>query len=172
MLKKSNKNIFILLAFILIVSLLSIISITPGFKTDLETSLRILLKQPALFFRTNKLHDNSLIDYTYKVFNGLNNRIFNNHSFENIKININFSELQKLQKDRERALKKDKLSKTNTYFEERSKRVKIIRGRSNFNFFFFHFSSSIMQVIRNKLLKFLLKRQTFIEGYLGKIFKI
>ena len=69
-------------------------------------------------------------------------------------------------------LKKDKLSKTNTYFEERSKRVKIIRGRSNFNFFFFHFSSSIMQVIRNKLLKFLLKRQTFIEGYLGKIFKI
>ena len=49
MLKKSNKNIFILLAFILIVSLLSIISITPGFKTDLETSLRILLKQPAPF---------------------------------------------------------------------------------------------------------------------------
>ena len=78
MLKKSNKNIFILLAFILIVSLLSIISITPGFKTDLETSLRILLKQPALLFRTNKFHDNSLIDYTYKVFNGLNNRIFNN----------------------------------------------------------------------------------------------
>ena len=110
MLKKSNKNIFILLAFILIVSLLSIISITPGFKTDLETSLRILLKQPALLFRTNKFHDNSLIDYTYKVFNGLNNRIFNNHSFENIKININFSELQKLQKDREKALKRGKLS--------------------------------------------------------------
>ena len=110
MLKKSNKNIFILLILILIISFLSIVSITSGFKSDLETSLRILLKQPALFFRTNKFHDNRLIDYTYKLLNGLNNRIFNNHTFEKIKININFSELQKLQKDREKALKKNKLS--------------------------------------------------------------
>ena len=110
MLKKSNKNIFILLILIIIISFLSIVSITSGFKSDLETSLRILLKQPALFFRTNKFHDNRLIDYTYKLLNGLNNRIFNNHTFEKIKININFSELQKLQKDREKALKKNKLS--------------------------------------------------------------
>lgn len=83
MLKKSNKNIFLLLIIILVISLLSIISITPGFKTDLETSLRILLKQPALFFRTNKFHSNKIIDYSYKFYNGLNNRVFNNHSFEN-----------------------------------------------------------------------------------------
>ena len=68
-------------------------------------------------------------------------------------------------------LKEGKLESDNTYFEERSKRVKIIRRRSNLNFFIFHFSSAIMQKIRNIFLKFLVKRKTFIKGYLGKIYK-
>ena len=68
-------------------------------------------------------------------------------------------------------LQKDKLDENNTYFEERSKKVKIVRIRSNFNFFIFHFSSSIMKNIRNIFLKFLVKRKTFIESYLGKIYK-
>ena len=68
-------------------------------------------------------------------------------------------------------LQKNKLDKNNTYFEERSKRAKIIRKRSNFNFFVFHLSSSAMQKIRNVFLKFLVKRKTFIESYLGKIYK-
>ena len=68
-------------------------------------------------------------------------------------------------------LKEDKLGNDNTYFEERSQRAKITIRRSNFNFFAFHFSSSIMQKIRNIFLKFLVKRKTFIEGYLGKIYK-
>jgi len=68
-------------------------------------------------------------------------------------------------------LREDKLDRTNTYFELRSKRVKIVRKRSNFNFYVFHFSSLFMQKIRNIFLKFLVKRKTFIEGYLGKIYK-
>ena len=68
-------------------------------------------------------------------------------------------------------LQKGKLDKNNTYFEERSRRAKIVRKRSNFNFFAFHFSSSIMQKIRNTFLKFLVKRKTFIQGYLGKVYK-
>ena len=68
-------------------------------------------------------------------------------------------------------LQKDKLDENNTYFEERSKKVKIVRIRSNFNFFIFHFSSSNMKNIRNIFLKFLVKRKTFIESYLGKIYK-
>ena len=68
-------------------------------------------------------------------------------------------------------LKGGKLESDNTYFEERSRRAKIVRRRSNFNFFAFHFSSSIMQKIRNIFLKFLVKRKTFIEGYLGKVYK-
>jgi salicylate hydroxylase len=68
-------------------------------------------------------------------------------------------------------LQKGKLDGNNKYFEERSKRAKIVRKRSNFNFFAFHFSSSIMQKIRNIFLKFLVKRKTFIQGYLGKVYK-
>tara|TARA_X000001036_G_scaffold398531_2_gene401497 strand:- start:4538 stop:5671 length:1134 start_codon:yes stop_codon:yes gene_type:complete len=68
-------------------------------------------------------------------------------------------------------LKHNKLGETNTYFSERSKKVKIVRKRSNFNFFAFHFSSAFMKKIRNVFLKFLVKRKTFIEGYLGKIYK-
>ena len=68
-------------------------------------------------------------------------------------------------------LQKNKLDKDNTYFVERSKRVKIIKKRSNFNFFVFHFSSFIMTKIRNIFLKFLVKRKNFIKNYLGKIYK-
>ena len=68
-------------------------------------------------------------------------------------------------------LTKDKLDKENNYFEIRSKRAKIIRSRSNFNFFAFHFSSKIMQNVRNLFLKFLVKRRFFVKRYLGKVYK-
>ncbi len=67
-------------------------------------------------------------------------------------------------------LKENKLD-TDTYFKLRSKRAKIIRKRSNLNFFAFHFSNSLMQNIRNMILKFLVKRKKFIESYLGKVYK-
>ena len=67
-------------------------------------------------------------------------------------------------------LKKDKLDKNNNYFEFRSKMAKIVRNRSNFNFFVFNLSSLIMQKIRNICLKFLLKRKFFVKSYLGKVY--
>ena len=67
-------------------------------------------------------------------------------------------------------LKNDKLDKDNDYFEVRSKRAKIIRSRSNFNFFTFHFSNKIMQKLRNIFLKFLVKRKFFVKRYLGKVY--
>jgi len=67
-------------------------------------------------------------------------------------------------------LTRDKLDKENNYFEIRSKRAKIIRSRSNFNFFVFHFSSKIMQNIRNLFLKLLVKRRFFVKRYLGKVY--
>jgi len=68
-------------------------------------------------------------------------------------------------------IKNDKLDKENNYFKIRSNRAKIIRSRSNFNFFAFHFSSKIMQNIRNLFLKFLVKRKFFVKKYLGKVYK-
>ena len=67
-------------------------------------------------------------------------------------------------------LKSDKLDKDNDYFEIRSKRAKTIRRRSNFNFFIFHFSNSIVQKIRNMSLKFFVKRKFFVKKYLGKVY--
>ncbi len=67
-------------------------------------------------------------------------------------------------------LKNNKLDKDNNYFEIRSKRAKIVRSRSNFNFFVFHFSSSIMQNLRNFCLKFLVKRKFFVKRYFGKVY--
>ena len=59
----------------------------------------------------------------------------------------------------------------NIYFQERSKRAKIVRRRSNFNFFMFHLSSKLMQSVRNFLMKFLFKRKSFINSYLGTVYK-
>ena len=68
-------------------------------------------------------------------------------------------------------LKEEKLDVKNIYFQERYKKATIVRKRSNLNFFAFHFSSSIMQNIRNFFMKFLIKRKSFINSYLGTIYK-
>ncbi len=57
------------------------------------------------------------------------------------------------------------------YFLERSKRAKKVRRRSNFNFFLFHLSSKFMQIIRNFFMKFFLKRKSFVNSYLGTVYK-
>ena len=59
----------------------------------------------------------------------------------------------------------------NIYFQERSRRAKIVKRRSNINFFAFHFSSSIMQTLRNFFMKFLVKRKSFVNSYLGIVYK-
>ena len=68
-------------------------------------------------------------------------------------------------------LREDKLEDSNDYFQTRLKRVKIVRKRSNLNFFAFHLSTSVAQKIRNIFLKFLVKRSKFLKGYLGKVYK-
>jgi len=68
-------------------------------------------------------------------------------------------------------IKGENLDASNIYFKKRLERTKIVRRRSNFNFFAFHFSSSIMQKIRNFFLKFLVKRKGFINSYLGTVYK-
>ena len=68
-------------------------------------------------------------------------------------------------------IKDDKVEIQNTYFKERSRRAKIVKRRSNINFFVFHFSSSIMQTLRNFFMKFLVKRKSFVNSYLGTVYK-
>ena len=68
-------------------------------------------------------------------------------------------------------LKENNEEAHNIYFKNRSARVKIIKRRSNLNFFAFHLSSSFMQKIRNIFLKFLVKRKAFIDAYLNPVYK-
>ncbi len=68
-------------------------------------------------------------------------------------------------------IKDDKAEIQNSYFKERSRRARIVKRRSNINFFAFHFSSSIMQIIRNFFMKILVKRKSFVSSYLGKVYK-
>ena len=68
-------------------------------------------------------------------------------------------------------LNSEKANIHNLYFQARSKRAEVVRKRSNLNFIAFHFSSSIMQAIRNFFMKFLVKRKSFISSYLGTVYK-
>ena len=68
-------------------------------------------------------------------------------------------------------INEEKIGIQNIYFQKRSKRAKIIRRRSNLNYVVFHFSSKIMQLLRNFFIKFLVKRKTFIDSYLGSVYK-
>jgi len=68
-------------------------------------------------------------------------------------------------------IKDENLDASNVYFQTRLERTKIVRRRSNFNFFAFHFSSSFMQKMRNFFLKFLVKKKYFINSYLGTVYK-
>tara|TARA_Y100000996_G_scaffold336071_1_gene272604 strand:+ start:2888 stop:4018 length:1131 start_codon:yes stop_codon:yes gene_type:complete len=68
-------------------------------------------------------------------------------------------------------IKEGKADIQHAYFSIRSNRAKIVRRRSNFNFFAFHLSSLTMQVIRNFFIKFLVKRKSFISSYLSTVYK-
>ncbi len=64
-------------------------------------------------------------------------------------------------------LKKDK----NQFNNERYKRIKMIKNKSDLNYFAFHLSNPINIFVRNIVIKYLTKNKKFINNYLGKIYK-
>lgn len=101
--KKKIDKFLIFLILIFSLFLFYLFSITPGLKGDLEQSLRILLKQPVLL-KSKPAKDNVIFDYSSKIFYAIENWFFNTNSYENIKIDIRFPELEKLREDRKKAL--------------------------------------------------------------------
>jgi salicylate hydroxylase len=57
------------------------------------------------------------------------------------------------------------------YFNKRSKRVKVIKRRSDLNFFVFHASNIFIKKIRDSILKKLVKSKSFISKYLGDVYE-
>jgi len=68
-------------------------------------------------------------------------------------------------------LSENKKNIQNFYFEKRLKKTKQISKRSKFNYFGFHISNSLLEILRNFFLKYLVKNKNFIQSYLGKIYK-
>ena len=68
-------------------------------------------------------------------------------------------------------IKSDNPEVRNQYFKIRSDRINLINKRSKFNYFAFHISNYLLQILRNQLLKRLVKNKNFIQIFLGKIYK-
>ena len=68
-------------------------------------------------------------------------------------------------------IKDNNLDIQNAYFNKRLKRMDIVIKRSKLNYFGFHISNSVLKIFRNKILKILVKNKSFINSYLGKIYK-
>tara|TARA_B100000401_G_C52777152_1_gene706273 strand:+ start:396 stop:1529 length:1134 start_codon:yes stop_codon:yes gene_type:complete len=68
-------------------------------------------------------------------------------------------------------LKNNNQNAHNIYFKNRSERVRIIKKRSDFNFFVFHISNSFITKIRDMFIKQLVKNKKFLKNYLGKVYK-
>jgi len=57
------------------------------------------------------------------------------------------------------------------YFKNRAERTNLINKRSKINYFGFHISNPLLKIFRNKVLKILVKNKSFINSYLGKVYK-
>ena len=59
----------------------------------------------------------------------------------------------------------------NLYFKKRLEKTNKISKRSKFNYFGFHISNPLLEILRNFFLKRLVINKNFIKSYLGKIYK-
>ena len=59
----------------------------------------------------------------------------------------------------------------NLYFKKRLKKTKQINKRAKFNYFGFHISNPLLEILRNFFLKRIVENKNFIKNYLGKIYK-
>ena len=68
-------------------------------------------------------------------------------------------------------IKNNNKNMQNEYFKSRLKRTHLIKKRTELNYFVFHVSNRVLKILRNKVLKILVKNTKFISIYLGKIYK-
>ncbi len=63
------------------------------------------------------------------------------------------------------------INETEKYFPRRLQKTKMVNKRSKFNQFAFHLSNPLFVLIRNLIMKRLVKNEKFLESYLGNIYK-
>ena len=65
----------------------------------------------------------------------------------------------------------NRLDVQNEYFKNRVEKTNLVNKRSKINYFGFHISNPILKILRNFLLKRIVKNKNFIQAYLGKIYQ-
>ena len=65
----------------------------------------------------------------------------------------------------------NRLDVQNEYFKNRVEKTNPVNKRSKINYFGFHISNPILKILRNFLLKRIVKNKNFIQAYLGKIYQ-
>ena len=68
-------------------------------------------------------------------------------------------------------LSENKKNIQNLYFKKRLKKTNQINKRSKFNYFGFHISNPLLEILRNFFLKRLVKNKNFTQKYIGKIYQ-
>jgi len=106
--RQINKKFYVLVPIFFIV-LVYLFIITPGLRGDIEQSLRIILNEPVLL-KSKQIKSNKLTDYSAKIYNALENKLFNPSKFNKIIIDVEYQELEKLKSDRKKALRFRKLN--------------------------------------------------------------
>ena len=105
--RKINKKFYFLLPLFFIV-LIYLFVITPGLRGDIEQSIRIIFNEPVLF-KSKQSKGNKFVDYSSKIYYAFENKLFNSAKFNEIIIDVDFQELEKLKSDRKKALQTRKL---------------------------------------------------------------
>ena len=63
------------------------------------------------------------------------------------------------------------ISGSNEFYKKRIQNISSINNKSKLNNFSFHLSNPLNVFIRNKILSYISKNKTFLENYLGKIYR-
>ena len=67
-------------------------------------------------------------------------------------------------------LNADNKNNFNIYYNNRTKKIRMVDRRSKLNYFTFHLSNPLLVFCRNKMLKILVNNKKFLDKYLGKIY--
>ncbi len=106
--KKRSSNLLLFFIFLFAVFFFCLLFITPGFKEDIQQSIKIKLNQ-AVLFDSLELSDDRFEHFYYKSIYSIENLLNRKNQHKKIEINIPFEELEKIKNDRKKALKLKRL---------------------------------------------------------------
>lgn len=107
--RKKSKTLLFLISIFLILNFFLILILPFNLISNVDQSLKTLLNQPVLL-KSKPIYNFKVIDYPIKIFNAIENYFEQSKNYEELKIDIKFSELEKIKFDRKKTLEKGVIS--------------------------------------------------------------